>query len=47
MTYTKPEVAVLGEAVSMIEQFPYLKNIPKNTEPPIQRGLNPAYDLDD
>lgn len=45
MNYTKPAVAVLGEAVSVIES-----RTQKNVTPKIDGGtfqLNPAYDLDE
>jgi len=47
MNYTKPEVAVLGAAVRVIEQVPHLKNFPANVDGPLQRKINPAYDLDE
>ena len=45
MNYTKPEVAVLGEAVSVIELFrkPGIVN-PDGTQ---TTKLNAAYDLDE
>jgi hypothetical protein len=45
MNYTKPAVAVLGEAVRVIEQLgkPYT---PKQDGSP-QFTTNPAYDLDE
>jgi hypothetical protein len=45
MNYTKPEVAILGEAARVIQQF-----IKGNIliEPATgKRRLNPAYDLDE
>ena len=44
MNYTKPEVAVLGEAVRVIEQIP---NKFGSSLEAGQRVLNPAYDLDE
>ncbi|MGA8732877.1 MAG: hypothetical protein WB558_03050 [Terriglobales bacterium] len=47
MKYTKPEVAVLGEAVRVIEKFPNTKGItgqPDLLKSPVP---NPAYDLDE
>jgi hypothetical protein len=44
MTYTKPEVAVLGEAVNVIEQLqskPYINSVDGGL------GFNSAYDLDE
>ena len=44
MTYTKPEIAILGTATSVIELFlhkPYLNEID------FILGLTPAYDLDE
>jgi hypothetical protein len=47
MKYTKPEVAVLGEAVHVIEQFT-AKTSPVNIDPATgKRTLNAAYDLDE
>jgi hypothetical protein len=46
MNYTKPEVAVLGEAVRIIEH----RTIKSNTaiiEAIGVRRLNPAYDIDE
>ena len=46
MNYTKPEVAVLGEAVRVIEQVPNkLGTSSDGVGKP--RILNPAYDLDE
>ncbi len=48
MNYTKPEVAVLGDLVRVIEQRPLQgKVIPSPTEAPYLRTVNPAYDLDE
>ena len=45
MNYTKPEVAVLGEAVSVIES--HVKNT-GSTDPQVgQKPINAAYDLDE
>jgi len=46
MNYTKPEVAVLGEAVHVIEQIPHQKG---SYKPPdgATTFVNPAYDLDE
>jgi hypothetical protein len=47
MNYTKPEVAVLGQAVRVIEQT-HLKAVMGVTEvAKPQARLNPAYDLDE
>jgi len=46
MNYTKPEVAVLGEAGRVIEaQVKFQPNIPDGGLP--VRTHNPAYDLDE
>jgi hypothetical protein len=46
MSYTKPEVAVLGNAVSMIEQTGTKKlHVPDDGVPFFM--TNPAYDLDE
>jgi len=45
MTYTKPEVAVLGEAVRVIEQR--TAKTPHVVLDGMQPKLNPAYDLDE
>jgi hypothetical protein len=46
MNYTKPEVAVLGEAARVIEQF--VKGGTVNIDPATgKRTLNAAYDLDE
>lgn len=47
MNYTKPEVAVLGEAVRVIEQIPPTKTAPPLTDGPRVMSLNSAYDLDE
>ena len=45
MNYTKPEVAVLGPAVSVIENF---VSKPRSTSSDATKTLiNPAYDLDE
>jgi len=45
MNYNKPEVAVLGEAVRVIEQTFHKTNVgPKDS--PTSR-MDPAYDLDE
>lgn len=46
MTYTKPEVAVLGAAVSVIESHIKVNTLSTDGTFP-QSGLNPAYDLDE
>ena len=46
MNYTKPEVAVLGEATSVIEQRPLLKTQPSVIDP-TKFQVTPAYDLDE
>jgi len=43
MNYTKPEVAVLGEAVSVIQQ--HQKIVPSTSDS--LKVFNPAYDLDE
>jgi hypothetical protein len=49
MNYTKPEVAVLGEAVRVIEQLNPTKGPYTVTDPFNPRGLKviSAYDLDE
>jgi hypothetical protein len=48
MNYTKPEVAVLGEAVRVIESAPFNKGSYIPTDAPPKAGhVNPAYDLDE
>jgi len=42
MNYTKPEVAVLGEATQVIQG---VKALPKNSDGPL--GIHAAYDLDE
>jgi hypothetical protein len=44
MNYTKPQVAVLGQAVCVIEQVP---NKLGHTYDGIPAQLDPAYDLDE
>jgi hypothetical protein len=44
MNYTKPEVALLGEAVSVIELVQNTKGIYSTDG---QFPVNPAYDLDE
>jgi hypothetical protein len=48
MNYAKPEVAVLGQAVRVIEQT-HLKVAMGQTDPnpKITTQFNPAYDLDE
>jgi len=47
MNYTKPEVAVLGEAVNVIEQHTAKRN-QISSDPLFGVGqLNAAYDLDE
>jgi hypothetical protein len=47
MNYTKPEVAVIGQAVRVIEQLiPHKPNTPFLDPGQVQRQ-NPAYDLDE
>jgi hypothetical protein len=45
MNYTKPEVAVLGKAVSVIEHI----NVKGTLQPPdgTRQLVSPAYDLDE
>lgn len=45
MNYTKPEVAVLGEAVRVIEQ--HQKGITGTVDGPPPSKVNAAYDLDE
>jgi len=47
MNYAKPEVAVLGRAVSVIEQFPLIKGQFVAIESLHKNNPNPAYDLDE
>ncbi len=47
MNYTKPEVATLGEAVTLIEQFPNIKGQLTGTDVRLKNVPNPAYDLDE
>ena len=47
MKYTKPEVAVLGNAVGVIEQLVPVKPQHRFTDTPMQPMVNPAYDLDE
>lgn len=47
MNYTKPEVAVLGKAVRVIEQFPNTKGITGSPDLLHKPVPNPAYDLDE
>jgi hypothetical protein len=47
MNYTKPEVAVLGQAVRVIEQT-HLKAVMGQIDPARPSTfVNPAYDLDE
>jgi hypothetical protein len=48
MNYTKPKVAVLGEAVRVIEMFPLVKGTSGSDGILAQHQVvNPAYDLDE
>ena len=47
MNYTKPEVAVLGEAVRVIEQVTTQKGNSTRDGAPLFQPINPAYDLDE
>jgi hypothetical protein len=48
MTYTKPEVAVLGQAVRVVEQNVLQKgNFPLTEFIPDRPRVNPAHDLDE
>jgi hypothetical protein len=47
MNYTKPQIAVIGEAVRVIEAAPHFKNYPANADGLMQVTINPAYDLDE
>jgi hypothetical protein len=44
MNYTKPEVAVLGQAVHVVEQLPPIKG---RVSTDGFQPVNPAYDLDE
>jgi hypothetical protein len=46
MTYTKPDIAVLGNAVAVIESS-IIKTIPVVLESLGRLGPTPAYDLDE
>ena len=46
MKYAKPELAVLGAAVRVIESHT-AKNVPANEDGILQMKFNPAYDLDE
>ena len=46
MNYTKPEVAVLGAAVRVIESHTQ-KNVQAPQDGILQVKFNPAYDLDE
>jgi hypothetical protein len=49
MNYTKPEVKTLGQAKSVIEQSPLIKQVTgvlDSSQPP-RNKFNPAYDLDE
>lgn len=46
MNYTKPEVAVLGEAAHMIEDQIHKNGTLQDAFQQV-RNLNPAYDLDE
>jgi hypothetical protein len=45
MNYTKPEVAVLGNATRVIELLIPQKQMPNGVDAPY--GFHPAYDLDE
>jgi hypothetical protein len=45
MTYTKPEINVLGDATHVI-QFLNVKGIPTQQDPD-RSAVDPAYDLDE
>jgi hypothetical protein len=47
MNYTKPEVAVLGEAVRVIENRMSKGQVPNYDGPKHQPFTTPAYDLDE
>lgn len=47
MNYTKPEVAVLGSAVRVIEQLGQPKIVGTLDAPLHRQSPNPAYDLDE
>jgi hypothetical protein len=47
MTYTKPDIAVLGKAAVVIESTIYPKAGPYIETPALQYGPSPAYDLDE
>jgi hypothetical protein len=48
MTYAKPEVTVLGDAIALIENTTIKggKQVESASSHP-SRGITPAYDLDD
>jgi hypothetical protein len=47
MTYTKPEVGVIGQAVQVIENYPQgPEKISTDSDSSLQ-VTNPAYDLDE
>jgi hypothetical protein len=47
MTYTKPEIAVLGKAVRVIEQLVKGRYTITEFVDPRAPKMNPAYDLDE
>lgn len=46
MTYSKPDIAVLGKAAIVIESS-IMKTPPVVLETPVRLGPTPAYDLDE
>lgn len=47
MNYTKPQLAVLGQAVRVIEGSTTVKGAYTPHDAGLQVGLMPAYDLDE
>jgi hypothetical protein len=47
MNYTKPEVAVLGKAISVIEANTHTKAVMGISDLPFAGKQTPAYDLDE
>ena len=49
MKYTKPEIFVLGAAIRVIEQIPFIKGPYTLLETAMDHRyrVNPAYDLDE
>ena len=47
MNYTKPQIAVLGDAFRRIEHKPPAKIAPRSDSSLVVSTNNPAYDLDE